>query len=112
MYRMDKLTIKREIYTLDMGEAVYQEAITIAQDIPCHLSVNLNNTEKVNHIPVKRNSFVLFLNSNPRIDIQENDILLVETPKKQKYKLYAGEIKIYNFSIQIKCKQEKIIESK
>lgn len=111
MFKKDKLTIKRENYSLINGEAVYLEPIIIAQNVPCHLSVTINNTAKLNGAPYIAADFTLFINSNLKINVKENDILFITTEKFQEYKLYAGEIKIYNLTTQIKCRQEKIIES-
>lgn len=110
MFRYDKLAIQRENYSLISGEKVYLTPEVIAENIPCHLSVNLNNAIKINGAPYLIAEFKLFLNSNLEIDIKENDKLTVITEKGQIYELYAGEIKIYNQTTQIKCRQEKIIE--
>ncbi len=111
MFRNDKVTIEREVYSLIQGEAVYGKPVCIASDVPCHLSVSLNNTDKILNVPYLISDFTLFLDSNPKFEIKENDILYVTTSKNQKYKLYAGDIKIYNLTVQVKCAQKKIIES-
>ena len=110
MFRKDRLTIKRKTYEIQKGEAFYLEDTIVAEDIPCHLSVSLNNAVSIKGVPTIVSSFTLFLDPFD-IDIQENDILHV-TSNGQTYKLYAGEIKFYDMSIQIKCMQNKIIESK
>ena len=111
MFRGDKLTVKRENYTIVNGEVVYLEPVIIAMDVPCHLSISLNNSAKLNGAPYIASDFTLFLNSNLKVNVKENDILLITSDKFQEYKLYAGEVKIYNLTTQIKCRQEKIIES-
>lgn len=111
MFRRDKLTVKREDKKLENNECVYAGEKTVHKDIPCHLSISLNNTSEINAAPYLISSFTLFLNYNPEILIKENDILYIETNKSQKYRLYAGEIKIYNLTTQIKCMQQKNIES-
>lgn len=110
MFRKDKLTVKREEYRIIKGEAVFWGLKTLEEDIPCHLSVNLNNTVKINNAPFILSDFTLFLDFNPQIDIKENDLLFVTTDKSQDYKLYAGEVKFYGLTVQIKCRQEKITE--
>ena len=111
MFRSDKLTVKRENYNIVEGEAIHLEPVLVAKDVPCHLSISLNNTCKINGAPYIAADFTIFLNSNLKINIKENDILFVTSDKYQEYKLYAGEVKIYNLTTQIKCRQEKIIES-
>ncbi len=111
MFRRDRLTVKRAEYTVVGGEATYGNLTLIKENIPCHLSVNLNNTVKIQNAPYVLADFTLFLDYVPNLDIKENDILYVVTDRNQTYKLIAGEIKIYAFTIQIKCRQEKIIES-
>lgn len=110
MFRYDKLSVQRENYSLISGERVYLTPEIIAENIPCHLSVNLNNPTKINGAPYLISEFKLFLNSDLKINIKENDKLTVMTEQGQRYELYAGEIKIYNKTTQIKCKKEKIIE--
>lgn len=112
MFRKDRLTVKRKKYIKVNGETNYLEPEIIAENVPCHLSVSLNNTAFLNGTPYVYSNFMLFLNPDIDFFIKENDILYVKTSKKQEYKLIAGEIKIYDLTIQVKCKQEKIIESK
>ncbi len=111
MFKDDRLTVKREHYELIEGEAIYSNPVVVFEDIPCHLSVSLNNTTKINSAPFLESEYTLFLDYDPNININKNDILLVKTSKNEHYKLFAGDIKAYNHSIQIKCKQQKIIES-
>lgn len=111
MFRKDRLTVKREIYEIKEGEALYKEPEVIIENVKCHLSVNLTNTIKKDGFPYLVSDFTLFLDYDPKISVKENDILLIQTSKGQNYKLYSGEVKIYNRTIQIKCRQEKVIES-
>ncbi|MCD8024528.1 MAG: hypothetical protein LUE64_03240 [Candidatus Gastranaerophilales bacterium] len=111
MFKNDTLTVKREVYELNEGVVTYLEPQIIYEELPCHLSIVLNATSKTNAIPFLYSDFTLFIDYDSNLRIKENDILYVTTSKNQEYKLYAGEVKIYNFSIQIKCRQEKIIES-
>lgn len=110
MFRSDRVTIKRDVYELVQGEVVHEDQLLVAEDVPCHLSVILNNTFDIKGAPCIVSDFTLFVNSNVK-NIKENDVLSIETKSGQTYKLYAGEIKIYNLTTQIKCRQEKIIES-
>ena len=110
MFKNDLLTVKRENYTVTDNLAV-KKFETVYEDIPCHLSVNLNNVAYIQNTPFINSEFMVYLNFDEKIQIKENDELTITTSKGEHYKLYAGAIKIYNFSIQIKCKQEKIIES-
>lgn len=111
MFRKDILTVKRENYETIKGLVTEQNETLIAKDIPCHLSISLNNTSKENKVPYLKSDFTLFLSPKINFEIKQNDILYVLTPKNRTYKLFAGEIKIYDFSIQIKCRQNKIIET-
>lgn len=111
MFRNDFLTIERETYKIKDGEAIYEDRILISKDIPCHLSVELNNLVDKYGTPSLRSDFTLFLDYFPNLDIKENDVLTIKTKRNQTYKLYAGEIKMYTLTVQIKCRQEKIIES-
>lgn len=111
MFREDNLTVKREKYELNQGEAVYVEPEIVLENFPCHLSISLNNTVKIYNTPHILSDFTLFLDYDPNIELKENDILYVKTKQGQEYKLYAGEIKIYSLTVQIKCRQNKIIES-
>ena len=111
MFRDDKVTITRENYTLIQGEAIYTEPEIVARNVPCHLSIGFNNTVKINNTPYLVSDFTLFLNPNQKFTVKENDTLTVTTSKNENFKLYAGQIKLYGLGIQIKCRQEKIIES-
>lgn len=110
MFKNDLLTVKREIYEIQDNLAV-KNFETIYENIPCHLSVNLNNTSKFQNVSFLNSEFMIYLSFDENILIKENDQLKVKTSKNENYTLYAGAIKFYNFSIQIKCRQEKIIES-
>ena len=111
MFRDDLMTLKREIYHLQEGLALYDNEILIAKNVPCHLSTTLNNTVKRDNVPYLNADFTLFLNSDNDIEIKQNDILYITTSKNQTYRLYAGEVKKYNLSVQVKCRQEKIAET-
>lgn len=111
MFRNDVLSVQREVYEVIEGEAVYKDKEIILENIPCHLSVSLNNPIDVHDIPSFKADFTLFLDYFPNLDIKTNDILLIKTSKNQEYKLFAGDIKIYSLSVQIKCRQEKVVES-
>lgn len=111
MFRHDKLIVTRENYSLVSGEKVYNTPEIIGYDIPCHLSVNLNNTSQINGAPHVISDFKLFLDASLDIDIKENDKLIVQSADNKIYELYAGEIKTYNLTTQVRCRQEKIVES-
>lgn len=110
MFRNDFLTVKRENYTVvdNLATKSYE---TIYENIPCHLSVNLNNTANIQNTPYINAEFTIYLNADEKIQIKENDKLFVVTPQNRTYELIAGETKTYNLTTQIKCRQEKIIES-
>ncbi len=110
MIRRDKLTVERESFELVFGEKVYLPPKIMAKDVPCHLSVTLNNTCKLNGAPYNFADFTLFTDTRLKLDIKENDTLIIDTDKNQHYRLYAGEIKVYGITTQIKCRQEKVIE--
>lgn len=110
MFRYDYLTIKRDEYALFRGEAIHSEK-TIAKGIPCHLSLSLNEVINELNTPQIKSSHVLFLDYDPSLDIKENDKLIVETSKGKTYILYAGEVLFYNLSIQVRCRQERVLES-
>ena len=112
MFRDDRLTVEREVCKLVEGEVIYDKPLCVAKDVPCHLSVSLNNTDKILNVPSLISDYTLFLNTNVNFEITENDILYITTSKNQRYKLFAGEVKIYNQTVQVKCRQKKIIESK
>lgn len=108
MFRDDVLTVKREVYEIIEGGVTNKRIETIAENIPCHLSVNITPSAKSYGVPCVLSDFVLFVSSE--IDIKTNDILIVISKKVQRYELFAGDIKIYGLTTQIKCTQEKIIE--
>ena len=110
MFKNDLLTVKRENYETVDNLAV-KKFETVYENIPCHLSVNLNNTACNQNVPFLNSEFTIYLYFNEKIQIKENDKLYVTTSKGEAYELYAGAVKLYNFTIQIKCRQEKIIES-
>ena len=110
MLRKDRLAIYRKNHTVEEGEVIYSDKTLIAENIPCHLSVNVNNASDINGAPYVLSDFKLFFNSNLNIDIRENDFLIITTKHNQEYSLRAGEIKIYDSTTQVRCRQEKIIE--
>ncbi len=110
MFKNDILTVKRENYEV-INNLATKKYETVYENIPCHLAINLNNTSYSQNVPLLNSEFTIYLNFDEKIQIKENDKLCVVTSKGEIYTLYAGGVKIYNFSIQIKCRQEKIIES-
>ena len=110
MFKNDLLSVQRENYTVQNNLAV-TEYETIYENIPCHLSVNLNNVAVIQNAPFINSKFTIYLNFDEKIQIKENDKRTVTTSKGENYTLYAGAMKIYNITIQIKCRQEKILES-
>ena len=111
MFREDKLTVKRDIYEKNEGEVIHLDPAIVYENIPCHLSLAANNTVKIQDAPHVYSEGTIFLDYKPNFDIRENDTLYVTTKNNQTYKLIAGEVKIYALSIQVRCRQEKIIES-
>jgi len=108
MFRDDKLTVKREVYEVVEGSIENERIETVEDNVPCHLSVNLTTVVDSFNVPYLLSDFTLFVNGG--LNIKPNDILIVATKQGQIYELFAGEIKMYGVTTQIKCRQEKIIE--
>ena len=107
MFRGDICTIKRQLKSVVEGETLWGDDITIAADIPCHLSVKaisaLNQSQSTATVMY---DFTLFYDTSLGIDLQPNDVVFVKTSQGQEYKLIAGESHQYYLTTQTHCEKD------
>lgn len=109
MFRDDRCTILRPATTKVKGEIIYGEPEIIAENIPCHLSVQslspINQSQSTATVLL---DYVLFLDTKLGITINKNDIVKVTTGRGDYYELRAGESHKYPLTVQTHCEFNKV----
>ncbi len=110
MFRDDICTIIRPVETEEEGEVIGYETITVAENIPCHLSVSsispVNQSQSTATVLL---DYLLYIDTKLGITIQSNDTINVTTVQGQQYELKAGESHKYKFTTQTHCEVVKVV---
>lgn len=110
MFRKDKCTISRETEEIIENEVIFGDVVTIAVDVPCHLSVKsispVNQSQSTATVLL---DYTLYIDTKLGITIQSNDKISVITAQGQKYNLRAGESHKYGLSTQTHCEVDKVV---